>query len=80
MRSHRLWYQLTATIESFFSAPASAPFRIDLYESFIKDFANKLDQLKLAAIAVTVARTYSGELSRLLGPVPMGCTLLTRRI
>ncbi|GAA5838152.1 hypothetical protein JCM3766R1_001841 [Sporobolomyces carnicolor] len=57
--SNRLWYQLTATIESFFSAPASAPFRIDLYESFIKDFANKLDQLKLAAIAVTVARTYS---------------------
>ncbi|GAA5987510.1 hypothetical protein JCM5350_003109 [Sporobolomyces pararoseus] len=57
--SNRLWYQLTATIESFFSAPSSAPFRIDLYESFIKDFANKLDQLKLAGIVVTVARTYS---------------------
>lgn len=57
--SNRLWYQLTSTIESFFSVPSSAPFRIDLYESFIKDFANKLDQLKLASIAVIVARTYS---------------------
>jgi len=51
---------LTSTIEAFFSVPSSAPFRIDLYESFIKEFANKLDQLKLASIAVIVARTYSG--------------------
>ncbi|GAA5962949.1 hypothetical protein JCM21900_005354 [Sporobolomyces salmonicolor] len=57
--SHRLWFQLTTTIEAFFAVPSSAPFRIDLYESFIKDFASKLDQLKLAGIAVTVARTYS---------------------
>ncbi|GAA5903074.1 proteasome regulatory particle lid subunit RPN9 [Sporobolomyces salmoneus] len=57
--SNRLWYQLTATLESFFSVPSSAPFRIDLYESFIKDFQSKLDQLKLAGIVVTVARTYS---------------------
>ncbi|GAA5916175.1 hypothetical protein JCM5296_003954, partial [Sporobolomyces johnsonii] len=54
-----LWFQLTTTIEAFFAVPSSAPFRIDLYESFIKDFASKLDQLKLAGIAVTVARTYS---------------------
>ncbi|GAA5931010.1 PCI domain-containing protein [Sporobolomyces koalae] len=57
--SNRLWFQLTATIESFFSVPSSAPFRIDLYDSFIKEFASKLDQLKLAEIVVTVARTYS---------------------
>ncbi|CEQ43232.1 SPOSA6832_05144 [Sporobolomyces salmonicolor] len=63
--SHRLWFQLTTTIEAFFAIPSSAPFRIDLYESFIKDFASKLDQLKLAGIAVTVARTYSG-----LSPLP----------
>ncbi|BGP27334.1 26S proteasome regulatory subunit [Rhodotorula toruloides] len=57
--SNRLWFQLTRTIESFFAVPSSAPYRIDLYESFIKDFASKLDPLKHASIAVAVARTYS---------------------
>jgi len=54
---------LTRSIEAFFAVPASASFRIDLYDNFIKDFANKLDQLKLASIAVSVARTYSGASS-----------------
>ncbi|BGO95186.1 hypothetical protein NBRC10512_000969 [Rhodotorula toruloides] len=57
--SNRLWFQLTRTIESFFAVPSSAPYRIDLYESFIKDFALKLDPLKHASIAVAVARTYN---------------------
>ncbi|BGP35035.1 26S proteasome regulatory subunit [Rhodotorula toruloides] len=57
--SNRLWFQLTRTIESFFAVPSSAPYRIDLYESFIKDFASKLDPLKHASIAVAVARTYN---------------------
>ncbi|BGP11053.1 26S proteasome regulatory subunit [Rhodotorula toruloides] len=57
--SNRLWFQLTRTIESFFAGPSSAPYRIDLYESFIKDFALKLDPLKHASIAVAVARTYN---------------------
>ncbi|GAA5900747.1 hypothetical protein JCM8208_004601 [Rhodotorula glutinis] len=57
--TNKLWYQLTRSIEAFFAVPASASFRIDLYDNFIKDFANKLDQLKLASIAVSVARTYS---------------------
>ncbi|GAA6001587.1 proteasome regulatory particle lid subunit RPN9 [Rhodotorula paludigena] len=57
--ANRLWFQLTRSIEAFFAVPSSAPFRIDLYDSFIRDFASKLDQLKLASIAVSVARTYA---------------------
>ncbi|POY72842.1 hypothetical protein BMF94_4097 [Rhodotorula taiwanensis] len=55
---NRLWFQLTRTIESFFAVPASQPFRIDLYEQFVRDFSNKLDPLKHASIAVSVARSY----------------------
>ncbi|GAA5915253.1 hypothetical protein JCM6882_003384 [Rhodosporidiobolus microsporus] len=55
---NRLWYQLTLTLESFLSLPASAPFRIDLYRSFVSSFAAKLDPLKHASIAVSVARTF----------------------
>ncbi|GAA5866077.1 hypothetical protein JCM3774_000018 [Rhodotorula dairenensis] len=55
---NRLWFQLTRTIESFFAVPSSQPFRIDLYEQFIRDFAGKLDPLKHASIAVSVARSY----------------------
>lgn len=59
--NYRLWFQLTRTIESFFAVPSSQPFRIDLYEQFIRDFGGKLDPLKHAAIAVSVARSYEGE-------------------
>lgn len=57
---------MTRTIESFFAVPSSQPFRIDLYEQFIRDFGGKLDPLKHAAIAVSVARSYEGERGRCL--------------
>ncbi|GEM12868.1 26S proteasome regulatory subunit N9 [Rhodotorula toruloides] len=65
---------------SFFAVPSSAPYRIDLYESFIKDFASKLDPLKHASIAVAVARTYSDARSSLLPrhPPPTFDTPATR--
>ncbi|KAM0752324.1 PCI-domain-containing protein [Meredithblackwellia eburnea MCA 4105] len=56
---HRLWYQLTTTIELFLHDEASGPFQIDLYHNFIHDFASKLNQLKLASIAISVARQYT---------------------
>ncbi|KAK4051391.1 hypothetical protein OIV83_002875 [Microbotryomycetes sp. JL201] len=57
--SHKLWFQLTSTIEAFLQSPASGPYQIELFESFIKDFANKLNQLKLVHIGITVARQFN---------------------
>ncbi|KAM0789232.1 hypothetical protein ACM66B_000075 [Microbotryomycetes sp. NB124-2] len=57
--SHKLWFQLTSTIEAFLQSPASAPYQIELFESFIKDFSNKLNQLKLVHIGITVARQFN---------------------
>ncbi|KAI5478256.1 hypothetical protein MNV49_005321 [Pseudohyphozyma bogoriensis] len=56
---HRLWYQLTTTIEAFLADEQSGPFQVELYESFIKDFESKLNQLKLASIGIAVARQFT---------------------
>ncbi|ORY57988.1 hypothetical protein BCR35DRAFT_309515 [Leucosporidium creatinivorum] len=56
--SHKLWFQLTSTIEAFVAAPSSGPFQIDLWNSFIKDFSSKLNQLKLVSIGIAVARQF----------------------
>lgn len=61
-RDHnRLWYQLTLTIEEFLRQSRSAPFQIGLYRQFIEPFSNKLNQLKLASIGITVSRQFSGS-------------------
>ncbi|GAA6024041.1 hypothetical protein JCM10207_004499 [Rhodosporidiobolus poonsookiae] len=82
---NRLWYQLTLTLDSFFAAPASAPFRIDLYHAFISSFASKLAPLAHAKLAVSVARTYqSGAeavafLDGLLGATPSSGVAVTEK-
>lgn len=63
--SFRLWFQLTSTIEAFVAAPSSGPFQVDLWNSFIKDFASKLNQLKLVSIGITVARQFQGTFASL---------------
>ncbi|KAK4704781.1 26S proteasome regulatory subunit N9, partial [Phenoliferia sp. Uapishka_3] len=63
---NKLWYQLTTTIEAFLATEAAGPYQIDLYEHFIKDFASKLNQLKLASIGIAVARQFTGRSEQLL--------------
>lgn len=61
LMTSRLWYQLTISILEFLALPQSYPFQISLYHSFIKDFENKINSLKLVEIAVTVSQRYTGE-------------------
>lgn len=56
---HRLWFQITTAIEAFLAREESGPFQVDLYESFIKDFESKINQLKLASIGITIARQFA---------------------
>lgn len=56
----RLWFQLTQTLETFVSIPASSPFQIELYSNFIATFEAKMNQLKLAKIGIVVARQFNG--------------------
>lgn len=61
LHSRRLWHQLTQQIEAFLRHPASQqrPLHLDLYEHFIKSFAQHLNHLKLARICVVVSRQYA---------------------
>ncbi|PWN51740.1 hypothetical protein IE53DRAFT_37763 [Violaceomyces palustris] len=60
LHQRKLWYQLTLAVEEFVNHPDSEtpPLRIELYEKFVKKFADKINQLQLAGIGVKVARQY----------------------
>lgn len=60
LRDKRLWYQLTLQIEEFLRHPASQqrPLHIDLYEHFIRSFAQHVNPLRLASFGVIVSRQY----------------------
>lgn len=57
---NRLWYQLTITLEAFLAIPSSGAYQQSIYEEFVLDFATKINQLKLVAIGISVARQYQG--------------------
>jgi 26S proteasome regulatory subunit N9 len=40
----------------FFDHPAAAPYRVDVFERFVRDFESKLNQLRLAELGVKVAK------------------------
>jgi len=63
----RLWHQLSVKLESVVQSPA---FKIGhvlvrLYQNFISDFGSKLNQLRLAQIAVVISETIADAKQRL---------------
>ncbi|KAH9476676.1 putative 26S proteasome regulatory subunit rpn9 [Psilocybe cubensis] len=53
--TRKLWHQLTLKLFEFFDHPSSGPFRQRVFELFVRDFESKLNQLRLAEMAVKVA-------------------------
>jgi len=58
----KLWHELTDSLIEYFSHPESAPQRIPLYETFIKTFAGKINQLKLVTLGLSAAYQCKGPL------------------
>jgi 26S proteasome regulatory subunit N9 len=52
----RLWHQLTLKLFAFFDHPASKQYRVDVFESFVRDFEPKINQLRLVEMGVKVSR------------------------
>lgn len=52
---HKLWHQLTDSLIQFFNHPKSAHQRLSFYKVFILKFADKINQLKLADLALKAA-------------------------
>ncbi|KAJ7771841.1 hypothetical protein B0H16DRAFT_1410471 [Mycena metata] len=52
----KLWHQLTLKLFSFFDHPASKTYRVDVFESFVRDFESKINQLRLVEMGVKVSK------------------------
>ena len=51
----RLWHQLTSKLFQFFDQPSARPYRVDVFERFVRDFETKINQLRLVELGVKVA-------------------------
>ncbi|PSN62381.1 hypothetical protein BS50DRAFT_559733 [Corynespora cassiicola Philippines] len=61
----KLWHELTDKLIEYFDQPESAKQRIPLFDTFIKSFANKINQLKLVTLGLNTATQYKDENERL---------------
>jgi len=52
----KLWHQLTQKLFEFFDHPLSRPYRVDVFERFVRDFESKINQLKLVEMGVKVSK------------------------
>lgn len=52
----RLWHQLTQKLFAFVDHPASKPYRVNVFNIFVRDFESKMNQLRLVEMGVKVAK------------------------
>ncbi|KAI8799883.1 hypothetical protein BJ742DRAFT_764716 [Cladochytrium replicatum] len=52
----KLWHQLTLALESFVVQPSAGPLLIGVYENFVVDFEDKLNQSSLVQFVTRVSR------------------------
>lgn len=60
----KLWHELTNTLVEFFNQQESASQRLSIYNTFIKTFAEKINQLRLVELGLKAATQCSSRLSR----------------
>ena len=60
-RVFRLWHQLTNKLFEFFEYPLTRPYRVDVYNKFVRDFESKLNQLRLVEMGVKVSKEIDSE-------------------
>ncbi|TDL26940.1 hypothetical protein BD410DRAFT_783040 [Rickenella mellea] len=56
LHQRRLWHQLTLKLFDFFSIDSSRPYRVDIFQRFVRDFETKLNQLRLVEMGVIVSK------------------------
>lgn len=57
----KLWHELTNTLVDFYKDGQSAPQRLPLYNTFIKSFADKINQLQLVTLGLSTASQCKGR-------------------
>lgn len=59
----KLWHELTDLLVQYYAESESAPQRLPIYNTFIKTFADKINQLKLVRIGLSTAKQCKGQTS-----------------
>ncbi|KAJ2512888.1 26S proteasome regulatory subunit [Coemansia sp. RSA 2049] len=54
----KLWHQLTKRVEEFINISEAAPYRIGLYNEFVKDWQKHMNKVKLVLFALAAARQF----------------------
>lgn len=75
----KLWHELTETLISIFNHPDSGPFRMAIYNKFVLQFADKINQLKLVDLALKAASQCQGIHKTLLPMLDLGDKLTATR-
>ncbi|XP_006455647.1 hypothetical protein AGABI2DRAFT_210106 [Agaricus bisporus var. bisporus H97] len=52
----KLWHQLTKKLFEFFEDPLAKPYRVDVFERFVRDFEGRINQLRLVEMGVKVVK------------------------
>ncbi|KAF8654768.1 hypothetical protein AX16_003423 [Volvariella volvacea WC 439] len=54
--TRKLWHQLTQKLFEFFDHPLAQPYRVEVFDRFVRDFENRINQLRLVELAVKASR------------------------
>ncbi|KAJ2722654.1 26S proteasome regulatory subunit [Coemansia sp. Benny D115] len=54
----KIWHQLTKLVEKFINIPEAAPYRIGLYNEFVRDWQKHMNKVKLVLFALAAARQF----------------------
>ncbi|KAI7831847.1 hypothetical protein BX661DRAFT_209564 [Kickxella alabastrina] len=54
----KIWHQLTNQVEKFINIPEAAPYRISLYNEFVRDWQKHMNKVKLVLFALAAARQF----------------------
>lgn len=64
-------------LAEFFDNPLSRPYRVEVFDRFVRDFETKLNQLKLVEMGVKVAKEFDSALGSLFYGTSLTLTLQT---
>ncbi|THH04133.1 hypothetical protein EW145_g5747 [Phellinidium pouzarii] len=65
LHQRKLWHQLTLKLFDFFHHDLSKPYRVDVFEHFVRDFEEKLNQLRLVEMGVIVSKEIDNPVTHL---------------
>ncbi|KAI1790845.1 hypothetical protein LXA43DRAFT_1014287 [Ganoderma leucocontextum] len=63
--SRKLWHQLTKKLLEFLDYQLTRPYRVDVFNKFVRDFEGKLNQLRLVEMGVKVSKEIDNPASHL---------------